>query len=251
MEKSSLGDRMKAYEGVPKTFLMGRTPVIIRIDGKAFHTFTRGMPKPFFKPLHDAFLDAAASSFEHISTAVLAYTQSDEISFLLKDWSKFESQQYFGGGIQKISSVSASVFTAYFNAVFTGFVRSCVDILPDDFDRMAQMAKMPTAFFDARVFNIPKEEVCNYFIWRQQDATRNSINSLAQVHFSQKQLDGKNTNQVQDLLMLEKGINWNNEATWAKRGSCVQRIDGVKIDMEIPIFTQDRNYINKFLEGEE
>jgi tRNA(His) 5'-end guanylyltransferase len=241
MEKSSLGDRMKNYEAVSKSKLMGRTPVIIRIDGKAFHTYTRGMPKPFYFPLHGSFLRAAVESFGHISTAVLAYTQSDEISFLLKDWSKLESQQYFGGGIQKIASVAASVFTAHFN--------KCFEYPIDE----AGYINASPAIFDARVFNIPKEEVVNYFIWRQQDATRNSINALGQSHFTHRQLQGKNVSQVQDMLMSERSVNWNDIDTWAKRGSCVQRIDGsgVASDIQIPIFTQDRGYIEKFLSADE
>lgn len=104
--------------------------------------------------------------------------------------------------------------------------------------------KTNQATFDSRVFNIPKEEVCNCLIWRQQDATRNSVQGLGQKHFSQRQLEGKSCGQIQDMLMLEKGINWNDAPTKFKRGSCcIKTDDGWKIDNEIPIFTQDRNYI--------
>jgi tRNA(His) 5'-end guanylyltransferase len=114
--------------------------------------------------------------------------------------------------------------------------------------------------FDARVYNLPKEEVTNYFLWRQQDASRNSIQMLGHYHFSQKEMHGKNNSQVQDMLMLQKGVNWNDLATWMKRGSCViqdptwsEMSSGMryKIDDEIPIFTQYRNYIEQHLETPE
>jgi len=101
------------------------------------------------------------------------------------------------------------------------------------------------AMFDCRAFNIPKEEVCNYFIWRQQDATRNSINSLGQMYFTQKQLHGKGVSEVQDMLMKHYDINWNNLDVWKKRGVCS---NSVGIDKEPPIFTQNREYIEKHLE---
>ena len=110
------------------------------------------------------------------------------------------------------------------------------------------------AYFDARVFNLPKEEVTNYFIWRQNDATRNSIQSLAQANFSQKQIHSMNNSQLQDKLHEEKGINWNDCKTVEKRGSCVihvfdKSINRSKwiIDEEIPIFTQNRDYIENIL----
>lgn len=102
--------------------------------------------------------------------------------------------------------------------------------------------------FDSRAFCIPKEDCANYFIWRGKDATRNSINSLAQAYFSQKVLQGLNVNQVQDKLVNEKGINWNDQSTEFKRGACcIKGENGWEVDEEIPIFTEDRNYIERFI----
>ena len=108
--------------------------------------------------------------------------------------------------------------------------------------------KLLRAMFDSRCFNIPKEEVANCFIWRQQDATRNAIQLLGQNFFSAKDLHKKTCSDIQDMLMLDKGINFNNERTDFKRGACCYKQDGVwVVDKEIPIFTQDREYIERWL----
>jgi tRNA(His) 5'-end guanylyltransferase len=225
----SFGDRMKRYETVSQSKLMRRTPTIIRLDGKAFHTFTRGLPRPFDASLHSALDRTTERLVNYIQGAVFAYRQSDEISILLADWQTLETDAWFDGNVQKIVSVAASACTAFFAGSF---------IHP----------KGVAAMFDARVFNLPFEEVANYFLWRQQDATRNSINSLAQSQFSHKELQSKNVSQVQDMLMLQKGINWNDTPTCFKRGTCVYTDDaGSRIDLNIPIFSADRNYIERYL----
>lgn len=240
MDKSTLGDRMKGYECVPKTFLMKKTPVILRLDGKAFHTFTRGLEKPYSWDLRSAMCATTQYLVENIQGAVLAYTQSDEISILVRDWDQPSTCGWFDYNLQKVVSISASMATAAFNNTFT------------------HPSKNIPALFDSRVFNLPPHEVANYFIWRQQDAERNSIQMLARSHFSHKQLHKKDTNSIQDMLMgLPDPVNWNNVPTWAKRGSCVttsmvEKDSGklrrvVMQDQEIPIFTQDREYINKHL----
>lgn len=241
----SLGDRMKTYEAVPKHFVMRRTPVILRFDGKAFHTFTKFitpehdtslLTNPFSEKLHWVMEKTMRSLCDNIQNARIGYTQSDEISILLTDWQNLNTDQWFGGNIQKMVSVAASMATAYFNYYF----------------KMAFPRIGTLAFFDCRVFNLPKEEVTNCFIWRQQDASRNSVQMLGHFHFSQKQMHGKNNSQVQDMLMLDKGVNWNDLATWKKRGSCYHPIhamsdDGGWEDNEIPIFTQDRDYIDSYI----
>lgn len=234
MDKSSLGDRMKGYEGIPKLNLMRRTPVIIRLDGKAFHTWTRQLRsidgslnnEPYGNVMHDYMIRTVEYLMDNIQNAVFAYSQSDEISILLNDWTKLTTDQWFGGAVQKITSVSASMATAAFN----------------------KDSDLALGLFDSRVFNIPKEEVANYFVWRQQDATRNSIQMLGQFYFSHKQMHGKNVSNVQDMLMEKYQQNWNDIATRKKRGFCVTT-DGY--DNEIPIFTQDREYIEKWLGGED
>lgn len=237
----TLGDRMKGYEIVSKSLLTRRTPVIIRIDGKAFHTFTRCLSgvdpsmeqTPFSQMMHDTMMYTAKMLVENIQNCVIAYTQSDEISLLLRDYDELETQPWFGYSVQKMVSVSASIATAAFNNFFINEVRT-----PTKFSDIA--------LFDSRVYNLPKEEVTNYFIWRQQDASRNSIQMFGRFYFSQKQMHGKNNSQVQDMLMLKQGVNWNDLSTWMKRGSCVVRTPdrGVIDDNNIPIFTQDREYID-------
>lgn len=236
----SLGDRMKGYESVSQSDLMGRTPVIIRIDGKAFHTFTRCLKHidstltdtPFSAVMHSTMMYTTMQLVKNVQNCVLGYTQSDEISLLLRDYDTFETQAWFGNNVQKMTSISASIATAAFNYAFAGHKH--------------QLAFGDMAMFDSRVYNLPKEEVTNYFIWRQQDASRNSVQMLGRFHFSQKQMHGKNNSQVQDMLMLEKNVNWNDIPTWMKRGSCVVRSEaGIVHDEEIPIFTQDRSYIDQ------
>ena len=234
-----LGDRMKGYENVSRNYLTRRMPFIIRVDGKSFHTFTRSLVKPWDNDLVQSMLYASIGLCEELAGVKLAYWQSDEVSFLVTDYDDINTQAWFDKNIQKIVSVSASIMTAHFNKLFQEKIKG-----------------FPLAFFDSRVFILPKEEVCNYFIWRQQDATRNSIQGLAQSNFSQKQLHGLKTNQLQDKLMLEKNINWNDCLTWQKRGACVVKENFMFnetersrwiVDWEIPIFTQDRNYIERYL----
>jgi len=222
----SIGDRMKRYELASKQYLTRRTPIIVRVDGKSFHTFTRGMERPFDKPLMNAMAGTAGKMVSHMDGAVFAYQQSDEISILLKDWTTLNTEAWFDNNVQKIASVSASLATGYFNLLF-------------DSDKMA--------FFDARVFSIPMEEVANYFIWRQQDATRNSIQMVAQAHFSQKQLHCVNTKAMQEKLITEKDVNWNDCSPHEKRGAAI--VDGY-FDMDVPIFTQEREYIERLLEAD-
>lgn len=222
MKYDDFSTRMKKYESVSQLHLTPRMPVIMRLDGISFHTFTKGLIRPFDETLLNAMAITASRLCAGIQGAIFGYTQSDEISILIQDWKNLKTDQWFGNNVQKMVSASASMATAFFNEKFT------------------HPTKVVSAFFDSRVFNIPKEEVANYFIWRQKDCTRNSINSLAQSKFSSKELHGKNTSQVQDMLMEAHNINWNNLETRYKRGTCV--VNGI-IDWECPIFTQDRNYI--------
>ena len=281
MDRTTLGDRMKNnYENITRYYLTRRMPVIIRIDGRAFHTFTRGFKKPFDDILVSTMQDTMKYLCENIQGCVLGYTQSDEISLVLTDYAELTTDAWFGNNLQKMCSVSASMATLAFNKFFSGrvqeFMYDCCDEFGDDVLPEKQndyelahnvyFKKFNAAMFDSRVFTIPKEEVCNYLIWRQQDATRNSIQSVGQANFSQKELHGKSCNNIHDMLMLQKGINWNDYSTTLKRGSCCIKIDdGITkydevgnicdyipsskwvIDNEIPIFTQDRNYVEKLI----
>ena len=266
-KKDSLGDRMKEnYENRSKTYLVRRTPVIIRLDGKAFHTFTKGMKKPYDEIFHNTMNATMKYLCENIQGCKLGYTQSDEITLLLTDYDTLTTDAWFDYSVQKICSVSASMATMAFNRFFAYEYENYSTSHLEDWDRipigeetygMMLYSKLDSAMFDARCFNIPEEEVTNCFIWRQQDATRNAIQMLGQCNFSHKELHGKSCNDIQDMLMLEKGINFNDMPTEFKRGvccvkqevPCTDRLIGYKLDWvldkEIPIFTQDRDYVER------
>lgn len=248
MDKTSLGDRMKAYEAIPKNFLMRRTPVIIRIDGKAFHSFTRGFDKPFDSIIQTCMEETMKYVCENVQGCVLGFTQSDEISLILCDYQRLETDAWFSYNVQKIVSISASLATFAFNHVLGNITADLFNENGDTFNEKTEFlfGKMDQgALFDSRCFSLSKEEVCNYMIWRQRDATRNSILGLAQSLYSQKQIEGINTKKLQDKMFTEKGVNWNDLTTYQKRGSCcIKNSSGVWIiDNEIPIFSQQRDYI--------
>ena len=274
-KKDSLGDRMKEnYENRAKTYLVRRMPVIIRLDGKAFHTFTKGFKKPYDEIFHNAMNATMKYLCENIQGCKLGYTQSDEITLLLTDYDTLDTDAWFDNNVQKICSVSASMATMKFNQVFTDLVGDWMDEnavytnvdiqLPPE-ARAYTRARVTGAMFDSRCFNIPKEEVTNCFIWRQQDATRNAIQMLGQCNFSHKELHGKSCNDIQDMLMTQKSINFNDMPTEFKRGVCCIKeeyypeaapgcedcpIDATSVrtrwvlDKEIPIFTQNRAYVD-------
>jgi tRNA(His) 5'-end guanylyltransferase len=268
-KRDALGDRMKKYEYITRTYLVPRMPVIIRLDGKAFHTFTRGFKRPFDEVLISTMQDTTKYLCENIQGCVLGYTQSDEITLVLVDYKKLNSCAWFDNNIQKMCSIAASMATFAFNRFFVAnlnaFYKFNTDIdlteigyhitfsEEDDgkYYEAYKKAAEKGAMFDARVFNIPKEEVCNCVLWRQNDATRNSVEMVAQAHFSHGVLQNKSQSQMQDMLMLEKGINWNDFPVHQKRGSCCIKVQGDEdkrpkwiIDKNIPIFKGDgRKYI--------
>lgn len=237
-----LGIRMKTfYEQIPKIKLMRRTPVIIRIDGKAFHSFTRGFRRPFDEVFMKSMQETTKCLCENIQGCVLGYTQSDEISLVLVDYQKLETSAWFDYEVQKMCSIASSMATMAFNKFFSAnvdeFVRcSCESKnveLTDEHTKYVttlQNAVWKGAMFDARVFNIPKEEVANYIYWRQLDASRNSIQMVGQTYFSTKELHKKSCNDIQDMLMTQKGINWNNFSDAQKRGSCCVKVYQISED---------------------
>lgn len=233
MTRDSLGDRMKEqYEDRTRTFLPRRTFTIIRVDGKSFHTFTRNCSKPYDPELNLAMDAVALDLCKEIQGSAFAYVQSDEVSVLVTDFNTIKTDAWFNGNLQKIVSVAASTATAAFNSSWTG--------------------SKELALFDARAFTIPDPvEVENYFIWRQQDAVRNSIQGLGQSCFSQKELLGKSCDQIQEMLFSECGINWNDLPIDQKRGRVAGRGNLFRtswmMDDKIPSFTQDRNYLKGFI----
>ena len=264
--KDSLGDRMKEnYENRAKTYLVRRMPVIIRLDGKAFHTFTKGLKKPYDEVFHDTMNATMKYLCENLQGCKFGYTQSDEITLLLTDYDTLTTDAWFDNSVQKICSVSASMATMAFNQYFAlayhEFEEDIYEAWNVGDDEMkycdALRKKLHSAMFDSRCFNIPKEEVTNCFIWRQQDATRNAIQMLGQCNFSHKELHGKSCNDIQDMLMTQKNINFNDMPTEFKRGVCCIRNKDTEgrsqwiLDKEIPIFTQDRDYIENTFKIEE
>lgn len=223
MNRDSLGDRMKTYEQVSKTSLVRRMPVIIRLDGKAFHTFTRGFRKPFDPLLIKTMQETMKYLCENIQGCVLGYTQSDEITLVLVDYKKLNSCAWYDNEVQKIVSISASLATFAFNKFFNDFYLEQLaekSVQTDQYDLVYDKARRKGALFDSRAFNVPKEEVTNCVYWRQLDAERNSILSLGQANFSHKELQGKSCNQIVTMLEEQKGIIWGNLPTTQKRGSC-------------------------------
>ena len=231
-----LGIRMKTfYEQVPKTRLVRRMPVMIRIDGKAFHTFTRGFQKPFDDILIKSMQQTMKYLCENIQGCVFGYTQSDEITLVLVDYKKLTSCAWFDYEVQKMCSISASMATMAFNKFFELNCNEIVEniLTKEELDEnipyiQARLkARQKGAMFDSRCFNVPKEEVTNFVYWRQLDATRNSIQMVGQANFSHKELQGKSCNMIQDMLFTERGINWNDLPVVKKRRSaCIKDADG-------------------------
>ena len=266
--RDDIGVRMKDfYEQIPKTKLMRRCPVAIRIDGKAFHTYTRHFKRPFDSVLMRAMQETMKYLCENIQGCVLGYTQSDEITLILVDYEKINSSAWFDYEVQKLCSVSASMATMRFNQVFARLVQEVKEEETEDpkYIKVLDKACETGAMFDSRCFNIPKEEVTNLVYWRQLDASRNSIQMVGHANFSQKQMHGKSTGDIQDMLMLEKNINWNDFPVACKRGSCCirgqadedpSRTDGSRtensrgwmIDNDIPIFKgEEREYVDHLI----
>ena len=260
MLRDELGQRMKTYyEEVPKSKLMRRTPVAVRIDGKSFHTFTRGFEKPFDEVLGRAMRETMKYLCENIQGCVLGYTQSDEITLILIDYQTLNTSAWFDYEVQKMCSIAASMATMAFNKFFSAYVMNDYDpesvtSIESPLYQAYQKSINKGAMFDARCFNIPKEEVTNLVYWRQLDATRNSIQMVGQANFSHKELQNKSCNDIQDMLMTQKGINWNDFPTHLKQGSCcIKQENGWVIDTEIPIFKNEgRDYIDNliFIENE-
>lgn len=277
--KDSLGNRMKAYESITRDFLIPKVPTIMRLDGKAFHTYTKQFKRPFDKVLIDMMDETAKYLCSKIQGAKFAYVQSDEITIFISDMDSIESQMWYDGNIQKMTSVSASMASTMFNHLRTlNIINEAVkkwqdkendseSIIKYKLDGLIEVAveKMALAEFDSRVFQVPnKEEVVNNFLWRQQDATRNSISAVAQSLYSAKELHKVNTDQMQELI-FQKGINWNDYDPKLKRGRFIYKVNyfnGIDFNLvpeaeknnagvlrtkweslECPIFSKDREFL--------
>lgn len=264
MIKDDLGSRMKEfYENIPKTKLMRRTPVAIRIDGKAFHTFTRGFKKPFDDILIKAMTDTTEYLCKNIQGAKFGYSQSDEITLILIDYQTLNTSAWFDYEVQKICSIAASMATLKFNMAFkeailneewewkNSLTPQSVEIQEAHSNYIATLKKAAQkgAMFDARCFNIPKEEVANLIYWRQLDAMRNSIQMVAQANFPHKELQGLNQEALKEKLHLEKNIIWDNYPIYKQRGTAVYKSasgDWI-IDKCMPILKYNWHYIQDLI----
>lgn len=240
MSNDTLGDRIKAYENITRTFLPRRSNVVIRIDGKAFHTYTKGCAKPFDKGLQDDMNATAIALCENIQGAKLAYVQSDEITVVVTDYDTLETNAWFGNNIQKMASISASIATTEFNKLrllrkLTSFERVCGVTGSTFYDRFSKhLIDSEFAHFDSRIFTVPElSEVANTIIWRVQDATRNSIQMVARSLYSHKELEGKNTTELIELINV-KGKPWSEYDSRSRFGGLIQRVDGAWKVVDIP-----------------
>ncbi len=245
--KDSLGNRMKEYEKVSSYKLIKRMPVILRFDGRSFHTFTRGFVKPFDEILSKTMELTMSKLCIHMQGAVFGYTQSDEITIVLIDYQTLETDCWFDYRLEKICSIGASMATLYFNDFYKNVCEFTFDKYGSKYtdDMIRNYRNKQGALFDCRAFNMSKEEVCNNIIWRQKDAERNSIRACGQSFYNHKELQGISNNDLQNKMLVEQNFNWNNLETRFKRGSaCIKKDGKWVVDNDMPILTQDRDYVN-------
>lgn len=239
-QKTSLGDRMKGYESAGRLQLPGRMPLVIRLDGKAFHTYTKKLKKPYDTTLMSVMDKVAAHLCAEVQNTVMAYVQSDEISLLLIDFKTLYTTPWFGGSMQKMVSVAAGLASAKLTALSAEV-----------------FGETREGVFDARAFVLPAQEVGNYFVWRQQDWQRNSLSMLAQSLYSHKELQGKGREQQHEMC-FQKGHNWANLSSHIKDGRVIVKRTTTARDHtggtlkwaalpETPIFRGDGGFIEEEL----
>lgn len=233
MSNDNLGDRMKAYEHKTKYFMTPKKPVILRLDGKAFHTYTKDMVRPYDKRLAFAMHETTKFLCEKIGDCRFAYTQSDEITLVLTNDKSIDYSPWFNNQIQKIVSIASSLCTFKFN-----------DIM------YKQTGKI--ALFDCRAFTVPDYiEAANCVFWRQLDAKRNSIQMLAQSLYSHNELQGLSCYSLESKIAIEYNINWQNLDTWKKWGvACRKQSSGWVLDYNIPLFKENWAYLYDVLKTE-
>lgn len=217
MVRDDLGNRMKEYESRNRYYLQRRTPVICRLDMRAGHSFTKGFKRPFDEVFIKSMQETAKYLCENVQGCKMSYQQSDEITLLLVDYDKLDTDCFFNYRVDKLCSILASMATMVFNKCFEKKFYETIWSNEDELNSRYMDAIIKGAMFDCRCFNIPKEEVTNCFYWRQLDASRNSIQMVGQANFSHRELQEKSSNDIQDMLMLKKGINWNDFPTYQKR----------------------------------
>lgn len=227
-----LGDRMKRYENVSRHYLTRRTPVIIRVDGIAFHTLLKNIEKPFDNIFITCMVEAAQILAAGMQGFKLAYVQSDEASFLLTDYDEIDTQGWFGYNLSKIVSISAAKMSSAFNSLIL---------------LQRTLIIFGLGIFDSRAFNIPKEEVANYFLWRAKDWGRNSLQMYARSFFSHKELMNKCTSEIHEMLH-SIGRNWTTDLNdRLKNGSWLIRDRGWRFDI-LPAYEEVSKVVNPLVE---
>ena len=259
-KKDSLGDRMKEnYENRSKTYLVRRMPVIIRLDGRAFHTFTKGFKRPYDEIFHNAMNDTVKYLCENIQGCKIGYTQSDEITLLLTDYENLDTAAWFDYAVEKMCSISASMATLAFNKALRIHFEEYICKILNEYDSYdwpqaeikycddIENALEKGAMFDARVFNIPKEEVINCFLWRFLDCYRNSVQMLGQTYFNHKQLYKLSSAQIQEKLFQECGINYAHCKEEFKNGICCYKDELNKWKLEpMPDPRKNQDFFEKY-----
>lgn len=195
-DKTSLGDRIKSYENVTRTYLTPNVPVMIRVDGKSFHTFGKQLDKPFDDNFINAMKTSAIESAKTMQGFKVGFVASDEVTFVLTDYDTDLTQSWFGYNINKLVSISAAVMTVNFAQFYPNSLR----------------------VFDGRAFNIPKDDVINALLWRAKDWVRNSVAMVAHAHFSHKELHKKSISDMHEML-YNIGINWADNKNIYKNGT--------------------------------
>ena len=203
MDKSSLGDRIKSYENVYRNYLVSRMPVVVRVDGRCFSSFTRHCEKPFDKNIISAMIHGAKQVADDMQGFKVGYVQSDEASFVITDYDDINTQGWFNYNLSKIISMSASVMTLHFNSYYRYLDENTVV----NGSAVKRLRPIPDGYFDSRAFNVPREDVANYFLWRCQDWKRNSLQMYARSLYSHKDLMHKDQDQMHEMLYA-KGKNW-------------------------------------------
>ena len=195
---SNIGERIKRYEKVYDYKLTPRSCLFVRVDGKSFHTFTKNCNKPFDQQIINAMVEAALHTAKQMPGFKLAYIQSDECTFMLTDFDNIQTQGWFNYELNKVVSISAAYYTAYFNKFYGS----------------------KDAVFDSRAFIVPQDDAPNVFIWRQQDWERNSVQMLAQSQFNQRELQGKKIPEIHEML-LTKNLDWSKLSPQLKNGTFI------------------------------
>ena len=269
-KKDSLGNRMKDYENCYRIYLPKRQAVIVRIDGRAFHSFTKGFNRPYDALFAKCMWETTKQLCENIGGCVFGYTQSDEISLVLVDYKNINTEPWFGNNLQKIVSISASMATYFFKENFEEAIRDeyldwyTTGTVGDEKEKLlnqhSNAYNNKLCIFDARAFIVPRNEVVNCLYWRQLDCVRNSIQSAGQANFSTRQLFGVKCDELQEKLFQEKNINWARDyPAWFRNGVAIYKQpreiyhreiiirDKWFLDTEIPMFSQNPDFINKWV----